>query len=83
MSTIKIELSEDEARTVSRMLFKAKSDMARSFAGASEGYAEAMCAHFGTSPAQELDGATAVENRIDAALADAGLRGATQPVDLQ
>lgn len=79
MSKIVIELTADEARTVSRGLFRAHDDIEVPFTREKE-YATRACAKFGTTPDAELANLKNVEARVDAALKAAGERGPTEPV---
>jgi len=82
MSKIVIELTADEARTVSRGLFRAHDSIEGPFTSQLD-YAIRACAKYGTTPDGELANLKNVEARVDAALKQAGERGATEalPVD--
>ena len=82
MSKIVIELTADEARSVSRGLFRAHDDIVVPFTREKE-YANRACAKYGTTADGELANLKNVEARVDAALKAAGERGATEkvPVD--
>jgi hypothetical protein len=67
MSKIVIELTADEARTVSRGLFRAHDSIEGPFTSQLD-YAIRACAKVGTTPDGELANLKNVEARVDAAL---------------